>query len=206
MKICFSAALFILAFTGCRSFDLTMNSTDQYSTLYDSPISITTSDSIIVIRNMGGGLSRSKVFVPVIFTIDYKLSKDSIIYSGHNFTGIIPFGIIKSVECRGVWDEETGFISEKEIIKNRESSIGVLTPVLMGLGGIPIGGVVGSAFRTRTGFIDMGMVEVVMGGIAGFLAGVIAGTILEKDSEYDSAIERIKEKRLHKNPNQNMIK
>lgn len=206
MKFYLSAALIIIALSGCRSFDLTMNSSEQFASLYDSPITVNTSDSIIVIRNTGGVGKRSNVLVPVVFTTEYKIDNDSIIFSGQNFTGIIPFGIIKSVGCRGVWDKKAGFISEKEILANYEGSISIITPVLMGIGGIPIGGIIGYALpRNRSGWFD-GMAETIAGSLVGLAVGIIAGILLEKDWEYDNAIERIKEKRLNKPPNQNLVK
>ncbi len=182
-------------FTGCRSFNLTMTSPEQYRSLDSTRITITAKDSVLILRHSINNSGWKKELIPQIILPVQKVMNDTIIHSTGNITIAVPFKSIASIKCRGVWDEEVGFISEMEIEKYYEGGFRIGFPILGALIATPASTYLAKNIAPKNAFYD-----VVGGGlIVGFVGGILLGHFFDMEIRYNEAIDRIIQSRKGKN-------
>jgi len=184
---------FVLLFlVGCKSLDLTLTLPEHFKQIKDTPISITTKDEVDVRMFNTSTNSIHKLLMMEMPISTYSFTADSIIVSTNNFSSGIPFSKITKIDCRGIYDNELGFVSENELIKYMGEH-SVFTSVILGI----VAGVASSVAIQQ--LINSNSYEI---GEIILFPFIIGGSFLVDyliiTGEINTAIDKIKKERLNK--------
>lgn len=186
--------------------DLVVTNPVQFTKFNKERIAISTEDSISVkIINHRNLITYNRYRKLKHHEItNYVFAKDSLLIDDPYFKARLKIGMISQIKFKGLWDNEAGFISEKEINNNRpldyRKPFGFILGGILGLIGIPIAiGALASTFggvgNEYTGWAIVGI-----SGITGCILGAIKGAdLLEEEApSIDPIVENIRVLRMQK--------
>lgn len=174
-----------------------MTSQDQYRSLDSSKVIIRTIDSVLVLKPGSINEAWKRAYMPEVSLPWQKVKNDTIFYSSRQISIAVPFNCISFIKCRGVWDEEAGFISETEIERNFEGGFRIGFPIVGSFFITPASVYIAKYIAPKNAFKDVGYGSLILGFVGGFLLG----HYFDMEIRYNEAIERAKAVRKLKKMN-----
>jgi hypothetical protein len=194
----FLLIFFLLILVGCKSLDITMTAPEQFKQLKDNPIIITTKEEVDIQLSNKSTNSKGKLLLNELPVTNYKINADSIIIEMINFMASIPFSKIEKIECRGVIDNDIGFVAEKELLMYMDESNSFLATTSGVILGLLTGGASALLISKAIHSYDLFTVIFFPFSLGGAISGGIIGNNIYLSSRIDDALLKIKAARFKK--------